>query len=147
MTDIIEGQQDLFEELEALEAQEPVEPVEPVEQQSTEDAPVASIIVPAQLIDIIKSAPSGEKILSSCIDLAVFLSQKNAAYGDSALDPVRIFSKAGSSEQILVRIDDKISRLMRGHEFGDDDTLRDLLGYLLLYFVSKSNESETVPTE
>jgi hypothetical protein len=112
-----------------------------------DETPNASIVIPVEVFQIIKSAPSGEKILSSCIDLAVFLSQKNEAYGDSALDPVRIFSKANPTEQILIRIDDKISRLMRGKEFGDDDTLRDLLGYLLLYFVSKSNTTEALPEE
>lgn len=35
---------------------------------------------------------------------------KNAAYGNSALEPVRIFSKADPTEQIRVRIDDKLSR-------------------------------------
>jgi hypothetical protein len=113
---------------------------------SEEASENASIIIPVEVFKIIKDAPSGEKILTSCIDLAIFLSQKNDAYGDSALDPVRIFSKANATEQILIRIDDKISRLIRGKEFGDDDTLRDLLGYLLLYFVSKANTVDAPAT-
>lgn len=100
----------------------------------------ASIIVPRLALEIISSAPSGTKILSTCIDLAVFLAGKNAAYGNSALDPVRVFSKVGPKEQILVRMDDKISRLMRGGAYPGDDDLKDLLGYLLLYFVAENNE-------
>lgn len=57
---------------------------------------------------------------------------KNEAYGDSALDPVRIFSKASPLEQLQVRIDDKLSRLARGAEAGED-VIQDLLGYLIIY--------------
>lgn len=67
-----------------------------------------------------------------CMDLRDFLLAKNDAYGNSAADPVRIFSKADPEEQLNVRIDDKISRLLRGGKFpGDDDEL-DLTGYLIL---------------
>lgn len=65
------------------------------------------------------------------------LIEKNAAYGNSALDPVRVFSKADPAEQILVRIDDKLSRLKRGHEYPGDDTIRDLIGYLVLLLIAK----------
>lgn len=59
------------------------------------------------------------------------LIEKNRAYGDSALNPVRIFSKADPLEQLNVRIDDKLSRLQRGQ--GDtEDTEGDLIGYLIL---------------
>lgn len=64
------------------------------------------------------------------------LRQKNAAYGDSALNPVRILSKASADEQIRVRIDDKLSRLARGTESGED-VLNDLLGYLVLLEIAK----------
>ena len=59
------------------------------------------------------------------------LVEKNAAYGDSALNPMRVFSKASAEEQILVRIDDKLSRLARGAAAGED-VLADLVGYLVL---------------
>lgn len=59
------------------------------------------------------------------------LVEKNAAYGNSALNPTRIFSKASIIEQLLVRIDDKLSRLARGSATGEDVEL-DLLGYLLI---------------
>lgn len=72
------------------------------------------------------------------------LIDKNKAYGNSALEPVRIFSNASPVEQICVRIDDKLSRLMRGHEFQGDDTGRDLLGYLVLLEVAKSEREGTV---
>ena len=61
---------------------------------------------------------------------------KNRAYGDSALHPVRIFSTADPVEQIRVRIDDKLARLVRGHGADDEDVLLDLVGYLVLLLVA-----------
>ncbi len=62
------------------------------------------------------------------------LIEKNAAYGNSALDPVRIFSKADELEQLRVRIDDKLSRVARGIDAGED-VLLDLIGYFVIYRV------------
>lgn len=67
-------------------------------------------------------------------EIVNLLIEKNKAYGNSALDPVRVFSKSSNIEQLNVRIDDKLSRLARGDEAGEDVIL-DLLGYLLLYRV------------
>lgn len=72
--------------------------------------------------------------------IATLLIAKNKAYGDSALNPVRIFSKASRIEQLNVRIDDKISRIQRGTDFGDEDTVRDLIGYLVLRLIAEESE-------
>lgn len=71
-----------------------------------------------------------------CSEIATMLVRKNEAYGNSALDPVRIFSNASPVEQILVRIDDKLSRLQRGSAAGEDTEL-DLIGYLVLLRVAR----------
>ncbi len=70
-------------------------------------------------------------IAEECDRVKAMLLEKNAAYGNSALDPVRIFSRANPVEQLLVRIDDKLSRLARGAAAGED-VISDLLGYLVL---------------
>ena len=78
------------------------------------------------------------RIAAECDALKAMLLAKNAAYGDSATDPVRVFSGSSPSEQIRVRIDDKISRLSRGHAMADEsmrDTVRDLIGYLVLLLI------------
>jgi hypothetical protein len=65
---------------------------------------------------------------------------KNTSYGNSALDPVRIFSSADTAEQLRVRLDDKLSRLMRGRSQGalaSEDTVMDLLGYLVLLRIAE----------
>lgn len=66
------------------------------------------------------------------------LIEKNKAYGNSALNPVRVFSKADTVEQLKVRIDDKLSRIARGSDAGED-TLLDLVGYLVLLEVAHAN--------
>jgi hypothetical protein len=80
---------------------------------------------------------AGKEILSTCLDIAHMLIKKNISYGNSALDPVRIFSKAGPKEQLYVRIDDKLNRLIKGEEYPGDNDIDDLIGYLILLKVAK----------
>ena len=79
---------------------------------------------------------SQRAIVEECRAVERVLLEKNRAYGDSALDPVRVFSRASAVEQIRVRIDDKLSRLARGHAAGEDVVL-DLIGYLVLLRVAE----------
>lgn len=89
---------------------------------------------------------STEKLIEvECEYITNLLVSKNHAYGDSALDPVRIFSTASAVEQLMVRIDDKISRIMRGQEYPDEDTVLDLIGYLVLYRVYLRRQSNDEP--
>lgn len=68
------------------------------------------------------------------------LIEKNAAYGNSALNPVRVFSKVSREEALLVRVDDKLSRIARGTEFPGEDTIDDLIGYLILLKIARASE-------
>lgn len=70
------------------------------------------------------------------------LISKNIAYGDSALDPVRIFSKSNAIEQLLVRIDDKLSRFARGTDYPGDNDIDDLIGYLVLLKIAKERNEQ-----
>ena len=89
------------------------------------------------------SAPSGRQILTNCLSIAQMLIEKNISYGDSALDPVRIFSKASPIEQLHVRIDDKLSRLMKGAEMVGDNDIDDLIGYLILLKIAKEKNEQS----
>ena len=111
---------------------------EPVEEQAE---PTGTIVVPLSVLKTIHDAPAGQEILNVCLATAAFLADKNIAYGDSALNPIRVFSKADPMEQILVRMDDKINRLAKGSEYAGDDTMQDLLGYLVLYFVARGRNN------
>jgi hypothetical protein len=77
-------------------------------------------------------------IVHVCEDIKTMLLAKNEKYGDSALSPKRIFSQSSSTEQIMVRIDDKLSRIASTKALGgpDEDTLSDLIGYLILLKVA-----------
>lgn len=79
-------------------------------------------------------------IVQECDCVKKMLIEKNKAYGNSALNPVRIFSKADPLEQIKIRIDDKLSRIKRGSTFGHEDTKMDLIGYLILERVAERIE-------
>ena len=70
------------------------------------------------------------------------LISKNRSYVDSALHPSRIFSKADNVEQLLVRIDDKLSRIQNGHDWPGDNEIDDLLGYLILLKIAKERNAK-----
>lgn len=74
------------------------------------------------------------------------LVEKNEQYGDSALDPIRIFSKSDPTEQIKVRIDDKLSRIAKGKN-DKEDTVTDLIGYLILLQIIQRRSSRAVRSE
>ena len=87
-----------------------------------------------------------EKIMSSetqftigqvCDEIKNMLIEKNKSYGDSALNPVRIFSTSDSVEQLHVRIDDKLSRITRGGSYIGDNDIDDLIGYLILLKIAR----------
>lgn len=77
-----------------------------------------------------------------CDEVKQLLIEKNQKYGDSALQPSRIFSKADATEQILVRIDDKLNRIQKGAGLlaNDEDVIMDLIGYLVLLKISLARE-------
>lgn len=96
--------------------------------------------------------PSTEaEIIEFTEKLKALLLRKNKAYGDSAMNPMRVFSKADPKTMIEVRIDDKLSRLLRGHKLEDesfDQTIEDLLGYLVLLQIARrraKNEQSQQP--
>jgi hypothetical protein len=79
-------------------------------------------------------------IATTCDVIKALLLEKNRKYGDSALNPVRIFSQSDSMEQIRVRIDDKLSRLRNQQSDEDEDVIDDLIGYLVLLKVAQMQQ-------
>ena len=62
---------------------------------------------------------------------------KNLKYGNSALEPLGVFSKLSAKEGLLVRIDDKLKRIKNGSlDRDDEDVVNDLIGYLVLLKIS-----------
>ena len=77
-----------------------------------------------------------------CDEIKELLISKNRKYGNSALKPNRIFSKCSATEQLLVRIDDKLNRIMKGAGLlaNDEDVVNDLIGYLVLLKISMASD-------
>ena len=89
------------------------------------------------------TVPESEmKISGVCDDIKELLINKNRKYGNSALKPCRVFSKASPVEQLLVRIDDKLNRIMQGAGLlaDDEDVVNDLIGYLVLLKIGMNDE-------
>lgn len=80
------------------------------------------------------------QIIAECDAIKAMLIEKNRKYGDSALEPRRIFSKASPVEQIKVRIDDKLSRLKAAQIDEDEDVTKDLIGYLILLRIALARQ-------
>ena len=81
---------------------------------------------------------TADLITAECDAIKAMLLDKNARYGDSAMQPRRIFSRADAIEQIKVRIDDKLSRIATmGPDSEDEDTTGDLIGYLVLLRIAR----------
>jgi hypothetical protein len=91
----------------------------------------------------VKLAQTQIDIATICDQIKELLLEKNRKYGDSALSPVRIFSKSDSIEQIRVRLDDKLSRLCNQQDDEDEDVITDLIGYLVLYQVARMQQNRT----
>jgi len=80
-----------------------------------------------------------------CNDIRDLLLAKNKAYGDSALEPDNIFSKLDNAQAICARIDDKLSRIKNvGLDDKTEDTLDDLIGYLILLKIARSDAAANI---
>lgn len=76
-------------------------------------------------------------ILEESAEVTNLLLAKNEAYGDSALNPANIFAKGDAVENLCARIDDKLMRIKsRGINDETEDTVQDLIGYLILLKVA-----------
>tara|TARA_B100001093_G_C26496777_1_gene871449 strand:+ start:390 stop:689 length:300 start_codon:yes stop_codon:yes gene_type:complete len=84
------------------------------------------------------------QIACVCDDIKELLLYKNQQYGDSAMNPSRIFSKSSAVEQLLVRIDDKLNRIKKGAGLiaTDEDVIQDLIGYLVLLKIGLNKEKK-----
>ena len=81
----------------------------------------------------------------TCNEIRDLLVSKNKAYGDSAIEPDNIFSKLDNAQAICARIDDKLSRIKnRGLNDATEDTLDDLIGYLILLKIARQNRADGV---
>ena len=84
---------------------------------------------------------SEELIIETTNVVRDLLLSKNKAYGDSALNPANIFAKGTAIDNLCSRIDDKLMRIKnKGINDETEDTVQDLIGYLILLQVALRNE-------
>jgi hypothetical protein len=65
---------------------------------------------------------------------------KNRAYGDTALNPIGIFSRLSGSEAIRARLDDQLSRHKHSPGAFGESEIDDLIGYLVLLNIVERGE-------
>ena len=83
-----------------------------------------------------------ERISQVCDGIKEMLLEKNRKYGNSALEPIRVFSTCDAIEQIKVRMDDKLSRIKHAQADEDEDVWRDLAGYIILLIIAREVANE-----
>ena len=75
------------------------------------------------------------------IEIKDLLISKNQKYGNSALEPLGVFSKLTTEQALFVRIDDKLKRIKNGSlEKDDEDVINDLIGYLVLLKIQTNSK-------
>ena len=74
-----------------------------------------------------------EQVYRILSEITEMLIAKNEKYGNSALEPLGVFSQLSAKEGLLIRIDDKLKRIKNGSlDHDDEDVVNDLIGYLVL---------------
>ena len=85
------------------------------------------------------------EIVDATKDLLLY---KNEKYGDSALNPINVFCShlphvTSNIAPILVRLDDKLSRVKNAQDLRVND-ISDIMGYCTLLLVSMGVEKEDI---
>ena len=82
-----------------------------------------------------------QRIINLMTQVQEMLISKNTNYGDSATKPANIFAKGKASENLCARIDDKLMRIKnKGINANTIDTIKDLIGYLILLLIAIEDE-------
>jgi len=89
--------------------------------------------------------PTQQKIRNVMDAMKDLLLYKNQKYGDSAIHPKKVFYKGDSTNSILIRLDDKLSRIMSNtEEKPRTNDCCDLIGYLVLLLISMDVTAEDI---
>ena len=70
---------------------------------------------------------------------------KNQKYGDSALKPKQIFYKGNATSSILIRLDDKLGRIMANTDATPRiNDVADIIGYCTLLLIGMGATAEDI---
>ena len=86
-----------------------------------------------------------ENIIALTGAIRDLLLYKNQKYGDSALQPKRVFYKGDAVNSILIRLDDKIGRIMANTESAPRiNDVADIIGYCTLLLIGMGVKPEDI---
>lgn len=85
-----------------------------------------------------------KQIANICKTISDVLIDKNKKYGNSALQPINVFFKGNNTNSILIRLDDKLSRIKNNKEDIRVNDICDTIGYLVLLLVAKGVKIEDI---
>ena len=118
---------------------------------ATESEVTMDTVTGMNLADLMGKSPWGDlpptqqkihEIMGAMKDLLLY---KNQKYGDSAINPKKIFYKGDSTNSILIRLDDKIGRVMSNTEEKPRiNDVCDIIGYCTLLLISMGVTSEDI---
>lgn len=92
-----------------------------------------------------KSSNTQDKIKDVLDSMKDLLLYKNQKYGDSAINPKKIFYKGDSTNSILIRLDDKLGRVMANKEEKPRvNDVADIIGYCTLLLISMGVTSDDI---
>lgn len=92
-----------------------------------------------------ETADTQDKIIEITGAMRDLLLYKNEKYGDSALHPKRIFHKGNAVSSILIRLDDKLSRVMENNDqLPRINDVADIIGYCTLLLVGMGAKKEDI---
>ena len=92
-----------------------------------------------------ETADTQDKIIEIAEAMRDLLLYKNEKYGDSALHPKRIFHKGNAVSSILIRLDDKLSRVMENNDqLPRINDVADIIGYCTLLLVGMGAKKEDI---
>lgn len=74
------------------------------------------------------------EIKTICNSISDLLVYKNKKYGNSAIEPINVFYKQDNKNSILIRLDDKLSRIKNSDKLRVNDIV-DIIGYLVLLLI------------
>lgn len=77
--------------------------------------------------------------------MRALLLYKNQKYGDSALNPKQIFYKGNATNSILIRLDDKLGRIMSNTDATPRiNDVADIIGYCTLLLIGMGVTAEDI---
>lgn len=105
-----------------------------------------NIVLPENAKEVTtEHTPTQAKIVEITQAIQDLLLYKNEKYGDSAINPKKVFYKGDSTNSILIRLDDKIGRVMsRSDEKPRTNDIADIIGYCTLLLISMGTTAKDI---